>query len=40
MNCNQQLILNYASTDFDALYLSGIPVTENIAKNKSIAHPA
>ena len=37
LNCNQQLILNRASTDFDALYVSGLAVTENIVKNKKVS---
>jgi len=37
LNCNQQLILNRSSTDFDALYVSGIAVAENIVKNKKVS---
>uniref|UniRef100_A0A2S2QAB2 Double jelly roll-like domain-containing protein n=1 Tax=Sipha flava TaxID=143950 RepID=A0A2S2QAB2_9HEMI len=37
LNCNQQLILNLASTDFDALYVTGVAVKENIEKkNKKV----
>ncbi|XP_025405028.1 uncharacterized protein LOC112679450 [Sipha flava] len=36
LNCNQQLILNRSSTDFDALYVTGTAVKENIEKNKKV----
>jgi hypothetical protein len=36
LNCNQQLILNRSSTDFDALNVSGVAVAENITKNKKV----
>lgn len=34
LNCNQQLVLNRSSTDFDALHVTGVAVSENIEKNK------
>lgn len=36
LNCNQQLILNRASNDFDALYVTGTGVAENHEKNKRV----
>ncbi|XP_025407443.1 uncharacterized protein LOC112681399 [Sipha flava] len=36
LNCNQQLILNRASKDFDALYVTGVGAKENIEKNKKV----
>jgi len=36
LNCNQQLILNRSSTDFDALHVDGVAVAENIEKNKKV----
>lgn len=36
VNCHQQLILNRSSTDFDAVYVSGTAVVENILKNKNV----
>lgn len=36
LNCNQQLILNRASTDCDALYVTGDTVKENHDKNKRV----
>jgi len=37
LNCNQQIILNRASTDYDALYVTGTAVSENIDKNKKVS---
>lgn len=37
LNCNQQLILNRASTDFDSLCVTGVAVAENIGKNKKVS---
>jgi hypothetical protein len=36
LKCNQQLVLNRSSTDFDALHVTGITVSENIEKNKKV----
>jgi len=34
INCNQQLILNRANTDFDAIFVTGAGVKENVDLNK------
>jgi len=34
INCNQQLILNRASSDFDAIFVTGVGVKENLDLNK------
>lgn len=36
LNCNQQLILNRSSHDFDALYVTGDAVAENHEKNRRV----
>lgn len=37
LNCNQQLILNRSSTDFDAIICRGAGVSENFDKNKKVS---
>ncbi|XP_025197055.1 uncharacterized protein LOC112595880 [Melanaphis sacchari] len=34
LNCNQQLILNRASTDLDVIHVVGVGATQNVEKNK------